>query len=97
MSEERAKYQVEGRNKRAELPAGTLLEYEDADYQPPTTEDVRAAMAEADLTGARLAALVGTTSRTVRRWTGGQVPMPYSAWRLLLMYLGRVAPPRKDP
>lgn len=53
-------------------------------WEQPTADEVRAVLALASLTGSRAAALVGVVDgRTVRRWTGGAVPIPFSAWALL--------------
>ena len=30
------------------------------------------------------------SGRTLRKWTGGEQKMPYSAWRLLRVYIGEV-------
>lgn len=60
------------------------------DYQAPTTEELRGLMKDCGWTGAKVGALVGVDSRTVRRWTGGERPIPYSAWRLLLLHAGVV-------
>lgn len=36
------------------------------------------------LTGAQAGALIGVDGRTIRKWTGGERPMPYSAWYCLV-------------
>ena len=56
---------------------------------PPTPTQIRAAAKKANLTGSQAAALVGVTSRTWRRWTSGERPIPYAAWRLLLIETGQ--------
>ena len=86
MSEERAEYKVAG-----ELPAATLLPYGDPGYREPTPEDIRLALHLGGLTGSQTGALLGVDGRTVRRWTGGERDMPYSAWRLLLIEIGLAA------
>lgn len=54
------------------------------EWTVPSAEEVRIAMKLADLTGSGLAALVGVqNSRTIRRWTGGDVEIPYAAWAIL--------------
>lgn len=58
-------------------------------WQIPTAEEVRIAMKLANLTGSELAALVGVkNSRTVRRWTGGDVEIPYAVWAILCYKAG---------
>ena len=49
----------------------------------PSPDEIRAAMRERGLTGSALARLVRVNPRTVRRWTGGDISIPYAAWRLL--------------
>ncbi len=55
----------------------------------PTAEEIRQAMKQAALTGSGLAVLVGVkNSRTVRRWTGGDIEIPYAAWAILCYKAG---------
>jgi len=52
----------------------------------PTGDEVRAVLRRAGLTGgqaARLLALGEGGDRTVRRWTGNDSAIPYSAWAIL--------------
>ncbi|CDL30085.1 putative transcriptional repressor protein korC [Escherichia coli 5-172-05_S4_C1] len=43
----------------------------------------------AELTGSKAATLTGLKdSRTVRRWVGGDTPIPFSAWAILVEYAG---------
>lgn len=39
---------------------------------------------ERGLTGAEAGGLIGVDGRTIRRWTGGERAMPYSAWYCLV-------------
>ena len=71
-----------------EINPKSQLPFYHPDYQPPTFEALRVVMKSQGWTGAKVAALVGVDSRTVRRWTGNERPVPYSAWRLLLIYAG---------
>jgi hypothetical protein len=71
------------------LPA-TLLRAVDQDYRAPSPEDLRAVMALKTLSASAIADLTGVSSRTVRKWTSlpdspNFVPIPYAAWRLLLL------------
>lgn len=60
-----------------------------AEWEPPTTDEIRTAMKIAGVTGSELAQLVGVqNSRTVRRWTGGDLEIPYSAWAILCHQAG---------
>lgn len=71
--------------RRLEVRRETRLPYADPRYQEPTAEEIRAVLKYVGLTGSEAAALLGVkTGRTVRKWTGGEQAMPYSAWRLLL-------------
>ena len=51
----------------------------DSAYTPPTGAEARALLKALGLTGAAAGALVGVDSRTVRRWTGGERPMPFAS------------------
>lgn len=44
---------------------------------------LRAFLSANELTGSEAGALIDVNSRTMRRWTGGQSAMPYSAWYAL--------------
>lgn len=66
-------------------------------WQKPTPEEVRELIKMTGLTGAQVADLLGLTpqgnksgggSRTVRRWTAGDVPIPYAAWAILAHFAG---------
>lgn len=55
----------------------------------PTPEEIRTLMQMAELTGSKAATLTGLKdSRTVRRWIGGDTPIPFSAWAILVEYAG---------
>ena len=69
-----------------EINPNSQLPFYHSNYQQPTFEELRVVMKSQGWTGAKVAALVGVDSRTVRRWTGNERPVPYSAWRLLLIY-----------
>lgn len=73
------------------LPPNTLLLFTDPNYQAPTWQDVRTLVKMTGLTGEQVASLLGVASRTVRKWqsppdSSNHTPMPYSAWRLLLIH-----------
>lgn len=72
--------------------AGALMPYATPEYVPPTPDDIRAALKSGELTGSQAARLLGVSGRTVRKWTGGEQRMPYSAWRLLVLAVGLVDP-----
>ena len=48
------------------------------------SERLRAFLRERGLSGAQAGALIGVDGRTVRKWTGDERAMPYSAWFCLL-------------
>ena len=55
----------------------------------PTPEEIRTLLQIAQLTGSKAATLTGLKdSRTVRRWIGGDTPIPFSSWAILVEYAG---------
>ncbi|TQK07839.1 transcriptional regulator [Herbaspirillum sp. SJZ107] len=75
----------------------TLLPFHDVGFVAPTYTDVRALTQRYKLTGAAVARITGVLPRTVRKWhappeTTNHSPIPYAAWRLLLIEAGAVAP-----
>jgi hypothetical protein len=83
------------------LPQGpdpaTLLPFHDPAFMAPSHNDVRAVTQRYGLTGSALARVTGVTPRTVRKWLAppeveNHAPMPYAAWRLLLIEAGIVKP-----
>lgn len=61
-------------------------------WEQPTPDEVREVIRRTGLNGADVARLLGLTpqgnksgggSRTVRRWTSGDSPIPYPAWCIL--------------
>lgn len=66
-------------------------------WHKPTPEEIRELIRLTGLNGAEVADLLGLTpqsnksgggSRTVRRWTAGDVPIPYAAWAILAHVAG---------
>ena len=54
------------------------------EWEAPTSNEVRTLVKMSGMTGAEVASLVGIcNSRTVRRWVGGDAPIPYAAWAIL--------------
>ena len=68
------------------------LRFTDPRYVPPTSEQIRDALKYGKhWTGAQTAKALGIqSSRTIRKWTGGENEIPYAAWRLLLLMKGIV-------
>lgn len=57
----------------------------------PSGEEVRQVLRMAGFSGATAARKLGLGAkgdRTVRRWTGGETPIPYTAWALLCNFAG---------
>lgn len=59
-----------------------------AGWEQPTPEEVREILLRIDpprgLSGADAAKLLGIHGgRQIRRWTGGDAPIPYAAWAIL--------------
>jgi len=80
-----------------DLNVHTLHLCTDPQYQPPTPSDIRALLRQLGLKSSEVARVVGVSSETVRRWqtsteSSGHKPMPYGAWRLLLIEAGLVEP-----
>lgn len=72
---------------RTEPGRETRLPFASEKYRAPTPSEIRTVMQALGLTGSQAAALLGLDhARTVRKWIGGESPMPYSAWRLLLIH-----------
>lgn len=59
-------------------------------YTTPTKNEVREILKELEMTGLKCGEFVGVNSRTVRRWTGGDCKIPYSAWRMLILKAGKI-------
>ena len=58
----------------------------DAGWERPTPEEVREVLRRAGLSGGEAARMLGLGekgSRAIRRWSGGEAEVPYSAWALL--------------
>ena len=61
----------------------------DRGYQAPEPDELRETFKP--YTGSQVAQMLGLSdSRSVRRWIGGDVQIPYAAWRLFLILTGRV-------
>ena len=54
-----------------------------SDWKPPTGDEIRAALSMAGWSGVEFAKTINTNDRTVRRWIGNELPIPYSAWCVL--------------
>ena len=76
---------VEG---RIEPGRETRLPFASQRYRAPTKDEFRSVTQTLGLTGSMVGALLGVTSRAVRKWIGGESEVPYSAWRLLLIHAG---------
>lgn len=88
MSESRIPYVVSGQSDRPRPE--TMEPFGSPVFSSPTSEDVRALLRYAGLTGAQAGQLVGVDGRTIRRWTAqegtaGHREIPYAAWRLMLI------------
>ena len=59
-------------------------------YIPPTGAEARALLKGLGLTGAAAGNLAGVDSRTVRRWTGGERPMPFASLYTILSRQARL-------
>lgn len=60
-------------------------------WEQPTGEEVREVLKMCGFSGSQAAHFLGlgsTGSRTVRRWSGDEAPIPYAAWALLCEQAG---------
>lgn len=58
-------------------------------WTPPTAAEIHAVINKTGLSGSEVARLVGVSGgRTVRRWTGGEVDIPYAVWAMLCEQAG---------
>lgn len=71
-----------------EIRRECLMPFADG-WQQPSPEEVRAVLRMAGLTGSEASRLLGVSDgRTVRRWTGGDAPIPFAAWAMLCEVAG---------
>ena len=85
MTEKHGTYIVPG---QLTIRRETRLPFSDLKYESPTADEIRAVLKQAGLTGSMAGQLLGVDGRTIRKWTGGERDIPYSAWRLLLHEYG---------
>jgi len=52
-------------------------------YTPPTPDEFRALLARWSLTGAAAGAALACTERQIRRYAGGQTPVPFAVLYVL--------------
>lgn len=65
-------------------------------WERPNPDEIREIIKMANLTGGAVSELLGLAptsendrgSRTVRRWTAGDTPIPYAAWAILAYVAG---------
>ena len=60
-------------------------------WEQPTGNEIREVIRLTRFSGSEVAkalGLGGDGSRTVRRWAGGSLPIPYTAWAILCDYAG---------
>lgn len=75
------------REAAAQLGIVSIAPYSEG-WQAPSTDEIRALLALANLSGSKAGALVGVDGRTVRRWTGGNSTIPFACWALLVSFAG---------
>ena len=77
----------------ASIRPATLRPADDG-WEQPTPKEIKAIKDRLGLTGSGMARLLGFTvqttggSRQIRRWIGGEAPIPYSAWAILCYQAG---------
>lgn len=99
MSETRTPYLVS--DLREGPKQETLLAFDDPEFCQPSWLDIRTVIQRIGLTGSETATLVGVAPRTVRKWmsppdSANHTPMPFAAWRLILIAAHLVNPPSID-
>jgi len=60
-------------------------------------EDFRALLRRGNLTGSAAAEIAGVSPRTIRRWVGGQAPVPHDAWVKIQAHIDQHAPAAELP
>ena len=84
-----------------ELPYGVGLPVTDPDYTHPTHADLRLVLDDAGLIPPTAAELLGVTSETMKTWLAPneneKSPIPYSAWRALILELHAIDTKFIDP
>jgi hypothetical protein len=87
----RALERIEGITKALEATKKKPASWNEFDkgYESPEADEIRETFKP--YTGSQIANMLGLSdSRSVRRWIGGDVQIPYAAWRLFLILTGRV-------
>lgn len=54
-----------------------------ANWIAPSGEEIRIALAKAGWSGVEFARRINANDRTVRRWIGNELDIPYAAWCVL--------------
>ena len=54
-----------------------------SNWTPPTGDEIRTVLSMAGWSGVECAKKINTNDRTVRRWLGNELPIPYAAWCVL--------------
>lgn len=53
------------------------------DWHAPTGTEIKAVLSMANWTGVEFSKRIHTNDRTVRRWIGDELKIPYAAWCIL--------------
>lgn len=64
----------------------TFLPYSNG-WVTPTVEELKVLVRFSGLSGSQIGNTLGVSSRTVRKWLGGESQIPYAAWALLVYIL----------
>lgn len=81
--ETRGAYGVDAEKIRGEC----LVRFVDG-WQPPSGEELRAALSMAGWSGEEFARRVGVGGRAARRWVLNECPIPFAAWCILASKAG---------
>ena len=74
--EQRGTYGIEG-NIRSECLQNAST------WTPPSSHEIRLALSMAGWSGVEFSKRIATNDRTVRRWLGDEMKIPYAAWCVL--------------
>lgn len=77
-------------NERSEGMAAAAR-YGGGEYRPPSGSEFRSLLARWELTGGAAGDLVGVKGRQIRRYTGGDTPVPYAVLFTLAMKMEGVS------
>ncbi len=61
----------------------TLVPF-DCGWLQPHSDEIKHVLNFMNYSGSKAGKLVGVSSRTIRKWIGGESPIPFAAWAILI-------------